>query len=208
MGRRAALAALTVLGSTASAVAGGHGADPGPALDSDDLAGMPLEELLQVEVVTASATPRSVADVPSTVYVFSEEQIRRRGYRSLPELLEDVPELQIHAKAAPDFGELVTVRGVAGAGTEKLIILYDGVRVDGAGNSPVSLAHAYSLANVERVEVVLGPVSAVYGPDAFSAVVHVRTRGGDALRGGRASVSQGRFDTSEAARGVDRKSVV
>ncbi len=194
MGRRAA---LTVLGLLCAREA--------QADDGSDLADMPLEELLQVEVVTASAAPRAVADVPSTVYVFTEETIRRRGYRSLPELLEDVPELQIHWHAAPDFGQLVTVRGIAGQGAEKLIILYDGVRVDGAGASPVSLAHAYSLANVERVEVVLGPVSALYGPDAFTAVVQVRTHDGAALDGGRASMAQGRFGTSEAALVVGAK---
>jgi outer membrane receptor for ferrienterochelin and colicin len=186
MGLSCALAA--VAGATSAARAD----------DDRELERMSLEELLTVEVVTASATPRSVADAPSTVYVFTEETIRRRGYRSLPDLLADVPELQIQLGAVPDLGELVTVRGITGSGTEKLLILYDGVRVDGAGNTPVAIGRNFSLANVEQVEVVLGPVSAVYGPDAFTAVVNVRTRGGADLDGGRVSMGWGRFDTGDA----------
>jgi iron complex outermembrane receptor protein len=172
---------------------------PAWADDERDLAGMSLEELLAVEVVSASATPHSLGDAPSTVYVFTEDTIRRRGYRSLPELLADVPELQIQLGAVPDLGELVSVRGIVGSGTEKLLILYDGVRVDGAGNTPVAIGHNFSLANVEQVEVVLGPVSALYGPDAFTAVVNVRTHDGAALDGGRVSEGWGRFGTGDGA---------
>jgi outer membrane receptor protein involved in Fe transport len=187
MGRLAAAATLAVAGGEARG--DGHG----------DLSGLSLEELMAVPVTAATAAPQTVAEAPSTVHVFTADTIRRRGYRSLGDLLDDVPELQLHLRAAPDFGHMIGVRGVVGNGNEKIIILRDGVRIDAVGASPIAVGRNFTLAGADRVEVVLGPVSSLYGPDAFTAVVNVVTVGGADPGGAVVSVGVGRFRTAEGS---------
>ncbi|PTL81831.1 TonB-dependent siderophore receptor [Vitiosangium sp. GDMCC 1.1324] len=162
-----------------------------------DISELSLEDLLNLEVVTPSAQAQTVSEAPSTVYVFTKETIRRRGYTYLAQLLEDVPEIEMHFKARPEYSEQIIVRGILGQGNEKIIILLDGFRIDALSKTPHSVGHNFSLVNVERVEVVLGPVSALYGPDAFAGVIQIITRSGAQVQGGRVTGSIGRFNTTE-----------
>jgi outer membrane cobalamin receptor len=108
-----------------------------------------------------------------------------------------VPEIEIHYKAEPEWDELITVRGILGRGNEKLIILLDGFRIDAKSKIAHSIGHNFTLAGIQRVEVVIGPVSALYGPDAFVGVVQLISKSGAEVRGGRVTASIGRFNTTE-----------
>jgi iron complex outermembrane receptor protein len=170
------------------------------ALETEEVPGLPvlsLEELMEVKVVTATALAQSLGEAPSTVLVFTEETLRRRGYTLLVQLLEDVPEFEVHYRAEPEWDELITVRGILGRGNEKLIILLDGFRIDAKSETPHSIGHNFPLAGVERVEVVIGPVSALYGSDAFVGVVQLISKSGAEVQGGRVTASIGRFNTTE-----------
>jgi outer membrane receptor for ferrienterochelin and colicin len=133
-----------------------------------------LEDLLNIGMVSASKKKQSVADAPATAYVFSQEQIRNRGYTNLSELIEDVPEIEIQRNSNPEYRNIATVRGISG--NEKLLILLNGIRITPATGDGYTLASNFSLANAKRVEVIIGPASALYGVDAFSGIVNIITR--------------------------------
>ena len=154
-----------------------------------------IEDLLDVEVVTPTVKVQAAREAPASIYVVSEETIRNRGYRSLLDLLEDLPGITIDRNSAVEWGDHINARGLVGG--ERFVILLDGMVVNSATGNPHSLREAYSLTNIARVEVVMGPGSALYGADAFAGVIHMISKGGAAIQGAQATGSYGRFDTSD-----------
>lgn len=148
-------------------------------------------------VVTATRTPHPIAEVPVETLVIDRAEIERSGARALPQLLRSVP-----GAAATNLDDVIgsdnlrlTLRGLQlneGYG----LILVDGRRVHGGmgahGDYGISL-NQIPLAMIERVEVVKGAGSALYGADAMAGVINIITRRPDSGAGGSASVSVGRY---------------
>ena len=133
-----------------------------------------LEDLLDVSMISASQKDQSVLDAPANAYIVTAEQIRTRGYSNLVELLEDVPQIEIQRNSNPELRNVITVRGVSG--NEKLLILQDGVRITPATDDYFILGNQFSILHAERVEVIIGPASALYGADAFAGIVNIITK--------------------------------
>ena len=139
-------------------------------------AGIPAGAPLQMEglVVTATRTPLRPEQVASAVTVISRGELARSGARDLAALLETVPSLDVSRAGGP--GGTATLR-IRGMGDGQALLLIDGVEQ----NDPASPGRAVDLATlcldeVERVEIVRGPQSALYGADAMGGVVQVFTR--------------------------------
>jgi len=163
--------------------------------EDDDVGLISLEDLLNIEVTTASKSAQKISDAPATIYAFSRTQIKNRGYRNLEQLLEDVPEIEIQRKAVAEYNNYYSFRGIAG--NDKLVILLDGYRVNSPTGSPHVIATNYSLVDAERVEVILGPASALYGADALSGIINIITRNPDAETYTNLYASSGSFSTRE-----------
>jgi iron complex outermembrane receptor protein len=174
---------------------------PASAQDTDlevyELFDVTLEELLNVGIVSASKKKQSVLDAPATAYVVTEEQISTRGYTNLSELLEDIPEIEIQRNSSNYVRNHFSIRGVAG--NEKFLILLNGIRITPSTGDSYTLSHQYSLANAKRVEVIIGPASALYGVDAFSGIINIITRNqeGTAVKGAELQTSYGSFNTTD-----------
>lgn len=158
-----------------------------------------LEEIMSVGMVSASKKKQSVLDAPAYAYVFTEEQIELRGYNTLLELLDAIPEVEIQRNSNPEYRNMVTFRGVPGS--EKFLILQNGIRITPTTGDFYTLGHNYSLVNAKRVEVILGPASALYGMDAFSGVVNIITKNqeDESFEGGFIKTSLGNFGTSDVS---------
>lgn len=139
-----------------------------------DLSQASLEELLNVRVVTPSRTSEGARTAPARVHVVTAAQIARRGYRSLMELLKDVPDIKVDLNVDQDYPTELTVQGVRGA--SRAIVMLDGIRIDSPTNEPLPILSNYPVHLARQVEIVLGPASALYGADAFSAVINIITR--------------------------------
>ncbi len=156
-------------------------ADPNHGTDA--LAQMSLEELLNVQVVTASggeAEDKSIA--AANLVVVSKEEIRTRGWRSLAEVLANTPGLYVvDDLVLPSVG----VRGVTGglrAGSRIIKVMINGHSVIFQPDLTALLGPEYiPIECIERVEIAKGPLSSLYGANAFLATVNVITRD---LRGG------------------------
>lgn len=170
-----------------------------------DLFSISLEDLLNVGIVSASKKKQSVSDAPAMAYVFTKEQILSRGYTNLLELLEDVPEVEIQRNSTAEDRNFVTIRGVAG--NEKFVILLNGIRITPATGDAYTLGSNFSLVNALRVEVILGPASALYGVDAFSGIINIITTQGEGtlFKGINTNVSYGQYKSLDASLQVGKK---
>lgn len=154
-----------------------YAADSGSAdAELRGLEDLSLEELLRIEVhtvVAASKRAEKSSQAPATTVVVTHDEIRLRGYAFLRDVLHDLPGMETTENYFSEFGTLVPVRGVVG--NNKIIVLIDGVRVNPPGGEPMMFRSDISVRDAEQVEVVYGPGSTLYGQDAISAVVNIRT---------------------------------
>jgi iron complex outermembrane receptor protein len=185
--RLAALAALA-LSSGSSA----HAADPA---DPGDLSRLSLEELMSVEVASvygASRFDQKTTDAPASVTVVTAADITRYGWRTLGEVLASERSFYVTSDRAYQF---VGVRGygLAGDFNTRILLLLDGHRFNDNvyDLAPAGTDFAVDLANVERIEVIRGSSSSLYGSNAFFAVVNVVTRSGGEAQHGEVAVESG-----------------
>jgi outer membrane receptor protein involved in Fe transport len=129
---------------------------------------------LSEEVVAASRVGESVEDAPASVTVIPEQELRALAYPTIAEAVRGVPGIYVW-----DDRSYVTV-GVRGLGRlgsygNRMLVLYDGhpVNDNWIGSSYVGYDALADLGDAERIEVVRGPGSVVYGTNAFSGVVNV-----------------------------------
>ncbi|HEY0592150.1 MAG TPA: TonB-dependent receptor [Thermoanaerobaculia bacterium] len=122
-------------------------------------------------VVTASAVPEAVSQTPAAVTVLDASDIETSGARDLGELLRRVPGLTLSLSGSPGKVASLFTRG---GSSKHTLVLWNGVEVNNPFFSGYDFGHV-STAGIERVEVVRGPFSALYGSDAVSGVINVLT---------------------------------
>ncbi len=123
-------------------------------------------------VVTATRTPTPLSHVLADVTVLTREDIERSGADSVADLLRRAPGIEISRSGGPAGTTSLFLRGGESRFTSVLI---DGVRVDSQSTGGASW-QGIPLSQVERIEIVRGPASSVYGSDAISGVVQIFTR--------------------------------
>ncbi|HEY3452912.1 MAG TPA: TonB-dependent receptor plug domain-containing protein [Myxococcales bacterium] len=154
-------------------------AAPAPAATLSETDAAAVDEARNAAVVTASGgSEESQAEASANVATVGWEEIARRHYRSLAEILADVPGLYVVDDLV---SPAVSVRGVSGglrAGTRVVKVMINGVPVSFRPDLTAFLGPEYiPVEMIERVEVAKGPLSALYGANAFVATVNVITRG-------------------------------
>ncbi|RKX71787.1 hypothetical protein DRP53_00435 [candidate division WOR-3 bacterium] len=128
-----------------------------------------LEEI----VVTATRSERAIKDLSATVSVLTEEEISSRYVHTTPDLLSFLPGVFIEKTGS--FGRSdIDIRGLGDRG-RKVMVLVDGRPVK-MGLFGCTVTHSLPLNNVERIEVVRGPASVLYGSDALGGVVNIITK--------------------------------
>ena len=158
-----------------------------------ELGGLTLEDLLDIPIKASSFTDEKPSESAALAHVITEETIRARGYTSLIDLLEDVPQIEIAHLAGTDTNNILTVQGING--NERIQIFIDGIRVTPVTGNFYALGRQFSLRNAKRVEIVMGPMSALYGSDAFTGVINIVTKTGKDLEKQNLSGSYGNYNT-------------
>jgi outer membrane cobalamin receptor len=139
---------------------------------------------------------RTVDDEPGTVFVVTEEDIRRSGARGLHEVLGTVPGLEV---VTDNLGHgRVIVRGVPGAlssgGSENILVLLNGLKLnENITGGPFAVNLDLPVDNIKRIEVVRGPGSVLHGVGAFLGVVNIVTEGVDTFRRDELTLGGGSF---------------
>lgn len=139
---------------------------------------------------------QSTLEAPASVTVITREEIRRFGYRTLAEALSSVA--GVFASYDRNY-TYATVRGMSRLGdfNTRILVLVDGRRLNAPATDAVLLGTdaALDLDLVERIEVMRGPGSTLYGTNSFYSVVNLVTRNGAALDGVEVRGSAGSFET-------------
>jgi outer membrane receptor for ferrienterochelin and colicins len=160
---------------------------------------LPEEDMLFFDipvVVGASKHEQRVSDAPASVTIVTTEQIRRFGWRTLGEILEGVRGMHVTRDRNYAFAGM---RGFSppGAYGERTLILLDGLRFNNVlydgGNVDRNLP--IDVADIDRIEIIRGPGSALYGTNALLGVVNIITRRGRDLNGGEAALVGGSYNT-------------
>ena len=160
---------------------------------------MSIEELMDVRIDTvygASKRTQSLAEAPASVTVVTAEEIRRYGYRTLADILRSAPGFYINYDRTYHF---IGTRGFRRPGDydSRILLLIDGHRVnENVGDSPMlGTQFPLDVDLIEKVEIIRGPGSSLYGSNAVLAVVNVMTRRGASVQGLELSGQTGSFDT-------------
>jgi outer membrane receptor for ferrienterochelin and colicins len=155
-----------------------------------------LEELLEIRVVAASKFPQDVMSAPASISIITGDEIRLLGHRTLADVLRSVRGMF----ATSDRGyEYVGVRGFGRRGdyNSRVLFLLNGSRLNEAAGdqAPVGADFPVDLSLVDRIEVIRGPGSALYGTSAFFAVINVVTHSASNLDGLRVGAEAGGLGT-------------
>ncbi len=125
------------------------------------------------EVVSASRSSKFVEDLPVTVYVITREEILQNGYTSLADVLKSVPGIKVSQPGSAIEGETFLMRGLFGNYYTKILV--DNVPVQPSVVSGMPIGDQLPIRQAERIEIILGPASAVYGADALAGVINIVT---------------------------------
>ena len=179
---RSALAlALTFCCAGASAQAG---SSPGPEV-----------------LVTASRTPQAGADILADHTLITSSEIAASSATNLIDLLQKQRGIEVVRNGGPGTASSVLIRG---ADAKQSVVLVDGVRIGSSTTGAANWA-ALPLANIDRIEIVYGPLATLYGADAIGGVVQIFTRHGDAAPRITAALTAGSEQTRNADVGISGK---
>lgn len=144
------------------------------ASDIDEAAyRLQLHEYLTGDIITtAQFAPVQSADAVQKVKIISEERIERQGAFSLREVLMAEAGIQVNQDGITGTG--ISINGISG---QNIKILIDGVPIVGRIDGQIDISQI-NLSNIERIEIIEGPVSALYGSDALGGVVNLITKKG------------------------------
>lgn len=124
------------------------------------------------EVTIAGKRPQPVTTTPAYVTVIPREELQRMGFLTLADALQFVSEVSVRSTGTGPSG--LQQASIRGSSPQEVLVLVDGVPLNAIADFGVSLS-TVALADVERVEVLRGPYSAIYG-SALGGVIHVLTR--------------------------------
>ena len=165
------------------------------ALPQIAIADLALEE---IEITTPLRVPEKEKNVIADTTVISSDDIERAGLSSLPQLLQQQPGIEVTNLGGPGKVSSINIRGTSSTHS---IILIDGLRV-GSSTTGTTAIQNIPLSQIERIEIVRGPVSSLYGQDGIGGVIQIFTKKGKKGFHPYVSAGYGRYKTKEMSAGV------
>lgn len=182
------------------------GQDPATPLTPGQLAELPIEELMKVQATElASGTEKPVFEAPGVATVITARDIEAMGATTLEEALEAVPGLHV-SRSSHAYTPKYLIRGISTTFNPETLVMVNGIPITGLlrgdrttviGSVPVSM--------IERIEVIRGPGSALYGADAFAGVINIMTRTAAGIQGTQAGLRAGSFETRGGSLGFGKR---
>lgn len=147
-----------------------------------DLFEMSIEELMNTEITTISRKEDTLFKAPAAITVLTNEDIRRSGHQSVPEVLRMVP--GIHVAKIDSNNWAITARGFNSLYAEKLLVLIDGRTVYTPLYSGVYWdVQDLMLEDIERIEVIKGPGGTLWGANAVNGIINIITKKAEDTQG-------------------------
>ena len=155
-----------------------------------DLTSTSIEDLMNMEVTSASKKEQKLSQVAAAIFVITQEDIRRSGATNIPDVLRIAPGVQVAQLDANIW--VITIRGFSDRFADKVLVLIDGRTVYTPTTSGVYWDQQdVPLDDIERIEVIRGPGGTIWGANAVNGVINITTKSAKDTRGGLVSLSGG-----------------
>ncbi|MBN2174627.1 MAG: TonB-dependent receptor [Bacteroidales bacterium] len=158
-------------------------------LDSQDILQEPSTG--KTEVQSASRTEQHLEDLPVTVYVVTRDEILKNGYLSLVDVLRDVPGIKVTQPGSAIEGETFLMNGLYGNYYCKILV--NDIPIQPSVVSGMPIGEQLPIRQAERIEIIFGPSSALYGGDALAGVINIVTKTSDRPVWSQADISVGNY---------------
>lgn len=140
-----------------------------------DLSKLGIDDLMNIEVTTASKQSQTLAHVPAAIYVVTQEDIHRSGATCIPEALRMVPGVQVARINTNQW--VVSIRGFDTKFADKLLVMIDGRSIyDPLFSGVFWDAPEVDMADVARIEVIRGPGGTLWGANAVNGIINIITK--------------------------------
>ena len=171
-----------------------------------DLTEKSLEELMEIKVSTASKHEQAASEAPASVSVITSDEIRKYGYRTLADILRSVRSFYVGYDRNYSY---MGFRGFSWPGdyNTRILLLLDGHRLNDNyyDQGMIGTEFPVDVDLIEKIEVIRGPGSSLYGSNAFFAVINVITRRGRDLDGIETAVSAGSYGSFQGRGSYGKK---
>lgn len=159
-----------------------------------ELAKLSIEELINIKVTSVLKTPQPWSHTSAAITIITQDDIRRSGAVGIPDLLRTVPGVQV-SKIEEDI-YAITIRGFNDIHANKLLVMVDGLSVYNHIFSGVIWSHLdLFIEDIDRIEIIRGPGSSVWGANAVNGVINIITRKADKTQGAVVRFSGGSQNT-------------
>lgn len=128
-----------------------------------------------IQITSVSKKAENLLQVPATVTVLTSNDILKRGYKDLTQMLNDIPGFDVIRGNGPSYVTFYQ-RGYRSTSNDRTILLVDGVEENDLNSDNIPISRQYALSDIERVEVIYGPASTMYGANAFMGVINLITK--------------------------------
>lgn len=173
---------------------------PACAADKDSLEGylnLSLAELSQIKVSIATGNGTPLDKAPATATVINAAEIEVMGARNLDEILESVPGLHVSLSPLSRLDAVYSIRGIHTNISSGVLLLLNGVPVQSAIQGARPTLFRLPVVSIDRVEVIRGPGSAIYGADAYAGVINVITKTAATTAGTETGLRGGSFGSRD-----------
>lgn len=164
----------------------------------NSLLDLSIEELMKMKVVTASGKAESHLDAAATMVVIRAIDIKKRGYTDLTEVMFDLPGFDVIDPNGRG-GVVAYQRGYRTPITQRTLIMINGIVDNDLWSHEALIGKHYPITNIDKIEVLYGPTSALYGANAFLGIINIITKDGSGLESDgqqiTTSVQAGSFNT-------------
>jgi outer membrane receptor for ferrienterochelin and colicin len=173
-------------------------AEPNEPSAQADLTQLPIEELMNIKVSIASKFPQKTMEAPSSVTIITAADIKTYGYRTLADIVRSVPGMSVTYDRNYDY---IGIRGLGRTGdyNSRILLLVDGYRINDPiyDTAAIGTEFPVDVDLIDKVEIVRGPGSSIYGNNAVLGVINVITKHGKNFNGTEASGELASFGTDK-----------
>jgi outer membrane receptor for ferrienterochelin and colicins len=165
--------------------------------DIQDYRNISLEELSKVQISIATGNSTSLAKIPATASIIYASDIENMGATTLNDVLERIPGLHITLSSLSRLDSVYSTRGLQSGFNAEFLLMINGTLVKNAIQGGRPVLFRFPVHTIERIEIIRGPGSAVYGADAYSGILNIITKDGSAIEKPAMGASYGSFNSSQ-----------
>ena len=140
-----------------------------------------IKELSEMKVITSSIVEEEINYAPSNITVITKKMIQERGYQTLVDICQDIPgfDFMVYNDGGGEYPTFNMNRGVGTIGNPEILIMIDGIIQNNISfNWSLLWTYENLLIDIERIEIIEGPGSSIYGAQAYTGVINFITRSG------------------------------